>query len=59
MPFNKLIDLVKELNEAIADDESLGEGFQIGHSYFSNIQLDEIAFDFFGVRSRAEANYAF
>lgn len=32
--FVKLIALVKELNEAISKDESLGDGFRIGHSYF-------------------------
>ena len=32
--FNKLIDLVNELNKRISEDDSLGEGFQIGHSYF-------------------------
>ena len=32
--FNKLIDCVISLNQRIADDESLGEGFCIGHSYF-------------------------
>lgn len=32
--FDRLIDTVKALNEKIADDESLGEGFCIGHSYF-------------------------
>ena len=32
--FDKLITLVKELNEEIANDDSLGEGFCIGHSYF-------------------------
>ncbi|WP_295722805.1 AAA family ATPase [uncultured Methanobrevibacter sp.] len=36
--FNKLIDTVVELNEEIINDESLGEGFVIGHSYFSNIK---------------------
>ncbi len=34
--FNKLIEKVKELNEAITNDNSLGKGFCIGHSYFSN-----------------------
>ena len=29
-----LIERVKELNEAISKDESLGDGFRIGHSYF-------------------------
>ena len=36
--FNKLIDCVKRLNAYIADDDSLGEGFCIGHSYFSELQ---------------------
>lgn len=31
---NRLIDAVGSLNREIASDESLGEGFQIGHSYF-------------------------
>ncbi len=30
----KLISVVESLNNAISDDESLGEGFKIGHSYF-------------------------
>lgn len=33
-PFNKLIDKIKELNTVIKKDNSLGEGFCIGHSYF-------------------------
>lgn len=32
--FDALIQAVKELNQAIADDPSLGRGFCIGHSYF-------------------------
>ena len=32
--FDRLITLVEQLNEVIASDESLGEGFRIGHSYF-------------------------
>ena len=35
--FNKLISIIKELNREIALDSSLGKGFCIGHSYFSNI----------------------
>lgn len=31
---DKLVAIVQALNHAIANDESLGEGFQIGHSYF-------------------------
>jgi len=32
--FVTLINRVKQLNEAISRDESLGDGFRIGHSYF-------------------------
>lgn len=32
--FNALIDQIKSLNKEIANDKSLGRGFQIGHSYF-------------------------
>ena len=38
--FNNVIKCVKKLNEDIKNDESLGEGFSIGHSYFCN--LDKI-----------------
>lgn len=31
-----VIDKIKALNEVIRDDESLGQGFCIGHSYFCN-----------------------
>ncbi|MCD8021237.1 MAG: EVE domain-containing protein [Clostridiales bacterium] len=34
--FNQLIEKIKELNKEIASDRSLGKGFCIGHSYFSN-----------------------
>ncbi len=39
--FNQLIEKVKELNEAITNDNALGKGFCIGHSYFSNWKKDE------------------
>lgn len=32
--FDALVEKVKSLNKAIASDDSLGEGFEIGHSYF-------------------------
>jgi len=32
--FDRLIATVEQLNDAIANDDSLGEGFCIGHSYF-------------------------
>lgn len=39
--FNKLLDVVNELNEAISIDESLGSGFMIGHSYFCNLDKEK------------------
>ena len=36
--FNHLINCVESLNAAITQDDSLGEGFCIGHSYFCNIE---------------------
>ena len=35
--FDKLVACVERLNVAIENDESLGEGFRIGHSYFCNL----------------------
>ncbi len=32
--FDKLISVIKTLNDTISNDESLGDGFRIGHSYF-------------------------
>ena len=43
--FNKLISCVENLNGVIASDESLGEGFCIGHSYFCNLQPETITDD--------------
>lgn len=40
--FDKLIEIMKELNHEIKDDESLGEGFRIGHSYLCNIKSEDI-----------------
>ena len=36
--FNRLIERVKDLNDHIATDDSLGEGFCIGHSYFCELK---------------------
>lgn len=36
--FDRLIHCVENLNTAIATDESLGEGFCIGHSYFCSLK---------------------
>ena len=40
--FEALIRCVESLNEHIAEDESLSEGFCIGHSYFCNITPEEL-----------------
>lgn len=34
--FDKLINLIKQLNNDIEKDPTLGQGFEIGHSYFCN-----------------------
>ena len=39
---NRLISYVKMLNTDIANDESLGEGFEVGHSYFCTEKDTEI-----------------
>ena len=36
--FKKLIEKIQELNRAIRQDQSLGKGFCIGHSYFCNAE---------------------
>ena len=36
----KLINAIIELNKVIADDDSLGSGFSIGHSYLCNLDND-------------------
>lgn len=38
--FEALVREVESLNHAIAEDESLGEGFCIGHSYFCNMKRE-------------------
>lgn len=40
--FDMLIEVMKELNQDIKDDESLGEGFRIGHSYLCNLKSENI-----------------
>ena len=39
--FDRLTELMLQLNETIKDDESLGEGFRIGHSYLCNIKEED------------------
>ncbi len=36
--FDSLIDCIIDLNREIEEDDSLGSGFKIGHSYFTNIK---------------------
>lgn len=40
--FDRLIAYVVKLNAAIASDESLGDGFCIGHSYFCHMSPDDV-----------------
>lgn len=40
--FNNLIHCVESLNTAISSDDSLGDGFCIGHSYFCNLTAETI-----------------
>lgn len=40
--FDNLINVMYELNQEINDDESLGEGFRIGHSYLCNLKPDNV-----------------
>jgi len=39
---DRLVSCVKRLNEDISADESLGDGFCIGHSYLCNLDSDVI-----------------
>ncbi|MBR3382829.1 MAG: EVE domain-containing protein [Clostridia bacterium] len=38
--FNALIEKIRQLNKAIAEDSALGRGFRIGHSYFCGREPD-------------------
>ena len=38
---SKVVEAVVALNKTIADDDSLGDGFRIGHSYFCNQPADK------------------
>lgn len=40
--FDQLISCVSSLNTVIANDESLGDGFCIGHSYFCNMSPETV-----------------
>ena len=43
--FDALIDQIKLLNNEISKDDSLGRGFQIGHSYFCGVEPTECSED--------------
>ena len=45
--FSKLVYIVEQLNKEIFNDEALGEGFEIGHSYFCNYKemTDDILYN--------------
>lgn len=40
--FDRLIYCVESLNNVIASDESLGDGFCVGHSYFCNLTAEKV-----------------
>ena len=40
--FDDLIKVVEKLNEDIKNDDSLGEGFRIGHSFFCDLSPDDL-----------------
>ena len=43
--FDTLIGKIKQLNIKIKNDDALGEGFMIGHSYFCNLEADSCTTD--------------
>ena len=42
-PFDNLISCIKQLNTSITEDDSLGDGFCIGHSYFCGLMPETIS----------------
>lgn len=40
--FERVINCVKEMNRDIAEDETLGKGFCLGHSYFCGLTIEDI-----------------
>ena len=40
--FDNMIEIMKELNNDIKEDESLGDGFRIGHSYLCNLKSENV-----------------
>lgn len=43
--FDSLIEVIQKLNKAIAQDEALGKGFMIGHSYFIHEEINDALLD--------------
>jgi 5-methylcytosine-specific restriction protein B len=43
--FDTLMEQIKALNKEIAEDESLGNGFRIGHSYFCGLKPETCIID--------------
>lgn len=41
--FDRLVEAVKDVNQAILDDPALGDGYLIGHSYLCNLSAELIA----------------
>jgi 5-methylcytosine-specific restriction protein B len=42
---DRLIEVFRQLNQRITKDKNLGKGFQVGHSYFCNNEIDGSNFD--------------
>lgn len=40
--FNQLIEEIEQLNKKISKDTNLGEGFMIGHSYFTGLKTENL-----------------
>ncbi len=38
---NEIVSKLKQLNKTISDDKNLGQGFQIGHSYFCSSSINQ------------------
>lgn len=44
--FDRLIEIINSLNDEIKNDETLGKGFVIGHSYFCNLNPEDLNLDY-------------
>ena len=43
--FERIVYSIQELNKVISNDDSLGKGFCIGHSYFCNLSTNDCSND--------------